>query len=591
MDINQFRRRFSLVWQTQFEKWSNFQDLDNELRQQLDEMKNDDKKLEDSFYKNLEFGTGGMRGVLGPGTNRMNIYTIRKATAGLAQYILAKGEEAAKRGVAIAYDSRFKSPEFAMEAAKTLATHGIHAYVFESLRSTPELSFAVRHLRAYSGIMITASHNPSEYNGFKVYNDDGGQIPLDMAAEIIAKVDAIENELVVDVKGEAELKAAGLIEMIGADVDRAYQEKLMTIVQQPEMIKQVADDFKIIYTPLHGTGNIPIRKGLKAMGFKQIDVVKEQEQPDPNFSTVESPNPEEHAAFALAIEQGEKSGADILIGTDPDADRVGVATKDASGNYIVLTGNQVGALMLNYLIEAKKAKGELAENATVLKTIVTSEIGRKIATEHGLKTVDTLTGFKFIGEKIKEYEKTGEHQFLFGYEESYGYLVGDFVRDKDAVQASVLIAEVAAYYKQKGMTLYQGLQEIFEKYGYYYESLRSITLKGKAGAEQIEALLVDFRDNPPAIVADQQVVTIEDYQSSQRTIVESKQVEAITLPKSNVLKYFLADGSWLCARPSGTEPKIKFYFAVNGEDEATTKAKLESLESEIMNRVNDFLAE
>ena len=580
-----------LNWKAGYEKWNQFENLDIELRGQLTEISNDDKKLEDSFYRNLEFGTGGMRGVLGPGTNRMNIYTIRKATAGLAQYILAKGQEAAKRGVAIAYDSRFKSPEFAMEAAKTLATFGIHAYVFESLRSTPELSFAVRHLNAYNGIMITASHNPPEYNGFKVYNDDGGQIPLDMAAEIIAKVDAIENELVVEVKDEIELKEAGLIDMIGEKLDRAYQEKLLTIVEQPEMIANVADDFKIIFTPLHGTGNLPIRQGLKAMGFKHVDVVKEQELPDPNFSTVESPNPEEHAAFALAIEQGEKSGADILIGTDPDADRVGVATKDESGNYVVLTGNQVGALMLDYLIESKKVKGKLAKNATVLKTIVTSEIGRDIAIAHGLDTVDTLTGFKFIGEKIKEYEASGERQFLFGYEESYGYLVGDFVRDKDAVQASMLIAEVAAYYKQKEMTLYQGLQNIFEKYGYYYESLHSVTLKGKEGAEQIEALLVDFRENPPVAVADQVIVTIEDYQSSERTDVVSKEIEAITLPKSNVLKYFLADGSWFCARPSGTEPKIKFYFAVNGEDEATAKAKLAKLESEIIKRVDDFLAE
>lgn len=579
-----------MAWQTQFEKWDQYQGLDNELRDQLNEIRSDEKKLEDSFYKNLEFGTGGMRGVLGPGTNRMNIYTIRKATAGLAQYILAKGEEAAKRGVAIAYDSRFKSPEFAMEAAKTLATHGIQAYVFESLRSTPELSFAVRHLHAYSGIMITASHNPPEYNGFKVYNDDGGQIPLDMAAEIIAKINEVENEFAVEVKEESELKAAGLIQMIGETVDRAYQKQLMTIVQQPNVIQEAADDFKIIYTPLHGTGNIPVRQGLTAMGFKHVDVVPEQEMPDPEFSTVKSPNPEEHEAFTLAIQQGEKSGADLLIGTDPDADRVGVATRDDSGQFVVLTGNQVGALMLDYLIESKKAQGELAENATVLKTIVTSEIGRDIATAHGLETVDTLTGFKFIGEKIKEYEDSGERQFLFGYEESYGYLIGDFVRDKDAVQASLLIAEVAAYYKLKGMTLYQGLQALFNKYGYYYESLRSLTLTGKEGAEQIEALLREFRNHPPVQLADQAVVTIEDYLSSERTDVETKAVETIELPKSNVLKYLLADGSWVCARPSGTEPKIKFYFAVNGVEEAATKAKLKQLESDFMTIVNQFLA-
>lgn len=576
-------------WQTTFEKWNQFDDLDRELRDQLTEMEDDHKKLEDSFYKNLEFGTGGMRGELGPGSNRMNIYTIRKAAEGLAQYILSEGDQAVKRGVAIAYDSRFKSPLFAMEAAKTLATHGIRAYVFESLRSTPELSFAVRHLRAYSGIMVTASHNPPEYNGFKVYNNDGGQIPLETAAEIIAQVNQVENELLVEVKDEIQLKADGLIEMIGEHIDKAYQEKLTGIIQQPEIINAVADDLKIIYTPLHGTGNIPVRRALKGMGFKQVDVVPEQEQPDPTFGTVESPNPEEHAAFSLAIEQGKKTGADILIGTDPDADRMGVATKNEAGGYVVLTGNQVGALMLDYLIEAKKKQGTLANNATVLKTIVTSEIGRDIAKAHGIETVDTLTGFKFIGEKIKEYEETGTRQFLFGYEESYGYLVGDFVRDKDAVQASMLVAEVAAFYKEKGMSLYQGLQDVFEKYGYYSESLQSLTLKGKAGAKQIEDLLVDFRENPPVSVAGQAIVSIEDYQISERTQVESKQIEAIILPKSNVLKYFLADGSWFCVRPSGTEPKVKFYFGVNGDDVETTKAKLAKIETETMNRVNNFL--
>lgn len=578
-----------LSWQTKYEKWNQFKDLDQELRQQLTEMKDDHKKLEDSFYKNLEFGTGGMRGELGPGSNRMNIYTIRKAAEGLAQYILAKGDHAKKSGVVISYDSRFKSPLFAMEAAKTLATHGIKAYVFESLRSTPELSFAVRYLQAYSGIMVTASHNPPEYNGFKVYNQDGGQVPLETAAEIIAQVNQVENELLVKVKDETQLKADGLIEMIGERVDKAYQENLKQIIQQPEMIKTVADDLKIIYTPLHGTGNIPVRRALKGMGFKHVDVVPEQEKPDPTFGTVESPNPEEHAAFTLAMKQGEKTGADILIGTDPDADRVGVATKNESGDYVVLTGNQVGALMLDYLIEAKKKQGKLSENATVLKTIVTSEIGRDIAAAHGLETVDTLTGFKFIGEKVKEYEETGERQFLFGYEESYGYLIGDFVRDKDAVQASMLVSEVAAFYKGKGMTLYQGLQEIFAKYGYYYESLQSLTLKGKAGAEKIESLLADFRENPPTFVAGQAVTSIEDYQSSERTQVESKQVETIVLPKSNVLKYFLADGSWFCLRPSGTEPKVKFYFGVNGNDESTTRAKLTQIETEVMGRVNNFI--
>ncbi|SEO58417.1 phosphoglucomutase [Amphibacillus marinus] len=578
------------MWQHTYDKWKNFNQLDQELKLQLAEYASDETKLEDSFYKDLEFGTGGMRGELGPGTNRMNIYTIRKAAEGLAHYILEQGEAAMKQGVAIAYDSRFKSPLFAMEAARTLATNGIKAYVFESLRSTPELSFAVRHLNAFSGIMVTASHNPPEYNGFKVYNDDGGQVPLETAAAIIAKVNQVENELAVLVGSEGELKANGLIEMVGAEVDKAYQESLKSIIQQPAVIDAVAENLKIIYTPLHGTGNIPVRQALRAMGFTQVAVVAEQEKPDPTFHTVTSPNPEEHDAFELAIAQGLASGADLLIGTDPDADRVGVATKNEDGDFVVLTGNQVGALMLDYLIESKKTQGKLAENAIVLKTIVTSEIGRDIAAFHGIKTIDTLTGFKFIGEKIKEYEQSGEFEFLFGYEESYGYLVGDFVRDKDAVQACMLAAEVAAFYKAQGKTLYQGLQAVFKKYGYYYESLRSLTLKGKDGADQIQALLLDFREQPPVTVAEQTVSFIEDYQLSERFEATTGIKTAIELPQSNVLKYFLADGSWFCVRPSGTEPKVKFYFGVNGKEEQESKAKLTAIEADVMARVNAFVS-
>ncbi|WP_112181934.1 phospho-sugar mutase [Paraliobacillus zengyii] len=573
-------------WKVNFQKWNQYEQLDTELKQQLADISTDDKLSEDSFYKELEFGTGGMRGELGPGTNRMNIYTIRKACEGLARYIEENGEKAKTRGVVIAYDCRYKSSLFAMEAAKTLGEHGIQTYVFDSLRATPELSFAVRYLHAYSGIVITASHNPPEYNGFKVYGNDGGQIPPEAAEVIISKVNAVENELEVKVADEAGLKDTGLLQMIGEKVDQAYQKQLESIIVNRENVKKVANDFKIIYTPLHGTGNIPVRDGLKRMGFKNIEIVKDQELPDPNFSTVKSPNPEEHAAFELAIEQGKKNGADILLATDPDADRVGVAVKDESGNYQVLSGNQVGALLLNYLITEKKRQGKLSSNATVLKTIVTSEIGRDIATKHGLETIDTLTGFKFIGEKIKEFEASSEKSFLFGYEESYGYLIGDFVRDKDAVQSCMLIAEVAAYYKAQGKTLYQGLLAIFEEYGYYYESLQSLTLKGKDGAEQIQGLLSEFRNNPPATIANQKVVTIEDYQASVRKLVASNQTETIELPKSNVLKYKLADGSWFCLRPSGTEPKIKFYFAVTGDTLETTKEKLQLVESEVMARVH-----
>ncbi|MFB1049944.1 phospho-sugar mutase [Paraliobacillus sp. JSM ZJ581] len=575
-------------WKSNYEKWKNFNNLDEELKVQLNDLEGDEKKLEDSFYKELEFGTGGMRGELGPGSNRMNIYTIRKAAEGLARYIDIYGDEAKTRGVVIAYDSRFKSPLFAIEAAKTLSNHGIQTYVFDALRPTPELSFAVRYLHAYSGIVITASHNPPEYNGFKVYGSDGGQLPPGPADEVVNKVNEVENELEIPVADEKEIKQSGLLQIVGDKIDEAYQQQLQTIVVNPSIIKQVADDFKIVYTPLHGTGNIPVREGLKRMGFKHVEVVAEQELPDPNFSTVKSPNPEEHAAFELAMKQGEKTNADILLATDPDTDRVGVAVKNDSGKYQVLTGNQVGALLLHYLITEKQQQGTLPANAIVFKTIVTSEIGRVIAHTHGLNIIDTLTGFKFIGEKIKAFKETGEYEFLFGYEESYGYLIGDFVRDKDAVQACMMAAEAAAYYKTKGKTLYQGLLEVFEQYGYYYESLQSLTLKGKDGAEQIQSLLTAFRTNPPKEILGNPVVEIEDYQSSERTFTNTGETEPIVLPKSNVLKYKLADGSWFCLRPSGTEPKIKFYFAVNGDTSEATKNKLSNFEAEIMKRVHEL---
>ncbi|WP_337018796.1 phospho-sugar mutase [Oceanobacillus massiliensis] len=572
-------------WKINYKKWKQFAALDRQLKEKLEELESDNKQLEDSFYKTLEFGTGGIRGELGPGTNRMNIYTIRKASEGLARYIEQYGEEAKMRGVVIAYDSRFKSPEFAMEAARTLGQHGIQAYVFESLRSTPELSFAVRYLHAYCGIVITASHNPPEYNGFKVYGKDGAQLPPAAADEVIVKVNEVEDELTVAVGNVEDLKAKGLITMIGETVDQAYLKQLQTINVNKDIIKEVADDFKIVYTPLHGTGNIPVRRGLEGIGFKYVQVVKEQELPDSSFSTVQSPNPEEHAAFELAIQYGEESNADMLLGTDPDTDRVGVAVRNGKGVFEVLTGNQVGALLLNYLITEKQKLNELPKHATVLKTIVTSEIGRDIAAAHELETIDTLTGFKFIGEKIKEFEETGEKRFLFGYEESYGYLIGDFVRDKDAVQACLLIAEVGAYYKSKNMTLYEGLLSIFEKYGYYKETLESLTLKGKDGVEQINAILAAFRENPPAEMIGKAVLAIEDYQASKRMM--GKQEEVIHLPKSNVLKYKLEDGAWFCLRPSGTEPKIKFYFGVKEESlEASEKLVLE-LQNAVMDRVKE----
>ncbi|WP_407272417.1 phospho-sugar mutase [Radiobacillus sp. PE A8.2] len=575
-----------MEWQKQYQKWKLFTEMDQELKDKLESLTSDHKTLEDCFYKELEFGTGGMRGEIGPGPNRMNMYTVRKAAEGLARYIEENGDGAKARGVVIAYDSRFKSPEFAMEAAKTLGYHGIQTYVFSELRPTPELSFAVRYLHAYAGIVITASHNPPEYNGFKVYGPDGGQLPPGPADELVAKVNEVEDELTVLVASEADLKANEQLKMIDQIIDKAYIEQLKSIVVQPEVIKEMADDLKIVFTPLHGTGNLPVRDGLKAIGFNNVEVVKEQELPDPNFSTVSSPNPEEHAAFELAIKHGETVGADILIATDPDADRVGVAVKNEANQYQVLTGNQVGAILLHYLITQKQKTNTLAENATVLKTIVTSEIGRDIATRYGLETIDTLTGFKFIGEKIKEFEETKEKSFLFGYEESYGYLIGDFVRDKDAVQSCLMVAEVAAFYKTQGKSLYQALITIFEEFGFYLETLESLTLKGKDGAEQIQALLTEFRNNPPQQIAGKKVAILEDYKISERTIVESEQVEAIALPKSNVLKYKLEDGSWFCLRPSGTEPKIKFYFGVHEDTMEASSKLLNEVKQDVMDRIH-----
>lgn len=578
-----------MSWEKGYQRWNQKQDLDQELRNLLTNLEGNEKALEDCFYKELEFGTGGMRGEIGPGTNRMNIYTIRKASEGLATYIDSFGDEAKKRGVAIAYDSRHKSPEFAMEAAKTLASHGIQTYVFEELRPTPELSFAVRFLNAFSGIVITASHNPPEYNGYKVYGEDGGQLPPAAADTVISYVNQVEDELEIAVKDETELKAQGLIKMIGEEIDQAYTEKLTTISVNPSLSQEV--DLKVVFTPLHGTANKPVRRGLEALGYKHVTVVKEQELPDPNFSTVKSPNPEEHDAFTLAIRDGKAVDADVLIGTDPDADRLGVAVKNNDGEYVVLTGNQTGALLLHYLLSEKKEKGTLPSNGVVLKTIVTSEIGRDIATSFGLDTIDTLTGFKFIGEKINEYERTGQYQFQFGYEESYGYLIGDFARDKDAVQAALLSVEVAAYYKKKGLTLYQGLLEIFKEYGYYKEGLQSLTLKGKEGAEQIQSILQSFRTNPPKDVAGKKIVSIEDYKSSERQDVVADTTSKIDLPGSNVLKYILEDDSWFCVRPSGTEPKAKFYFGVKSDTLEQSEQELSTLESGVMEKVNELIAE
>ena len=575
-------------WKENYHRWKENSGLDEQLKTQLREIEQHPSLIEDCFYKNLEFGTGGMRGELGPGTNRMNIYTVRKASAGLAQYILQQGEEAKQRGVVISYDSRHQSPEFAMEAARAIGYHGIKTYVFESLHPTPVLSFAVRHLGAQAGIMITASHNPPQYNGYKVYNEDGGQLPPKEADEVIRFVNQMEDELQIPVADIETLKAKGLLVMVGEDIDRAYQDKLKSISVNPDMIQQSGSDLKIVFTPLHGTAYKPVMDGFSNWGFHNVTVVKEQAEPDPNFSTVKLPNPEEHEAFELAIKYGTEINADLLLGTDPDADRVGVAVKNSEGKYIVLTGNQTGAILLHYLLTQKREKNQLPENGIVLKTIVTSEIGRAIAASFNLPTVDTLTGFKFIGEKIHEYEKAQSHTFLFGYEESYGYLIGDFVRDKDAVQACLLAAEAALYYKRQGKTLYEALLDIYKTYGYYMEGLQSLTLKGIQGAEKIKTIMDTFRSHAPEAVAGTEVAIVEDYRSGVRHVRQSDTMEAIALPSSNVLKYILNDGTWFCLRPSGTEPKIKFYFGVKGTSMHEAEEKLTAVKKDVMALVNEI---
>ncbi|HET7580357.1 MAG TPA: phospho-sugar mutase [Bacillales bacterium] len=576
-------------WKKESERWINDSRLDKETQAELEALRDDETALEDCFYRNLTFGTGGMRGEIGPGTNRMNRYTIRKASEGLARFIEEHGEEAKMRGVVIAYDSRHRSPEFAKEAALTLGYHGIRIYLFDELRPTPELSFAVRYLNAYAGIVITASHNPPQYNGYKVYGEDGGQLPPGRADQVIEKVNEVENELDVHIAGERELKRAGLLTEIGEKIDQAYNEKLQIISVNPEVIQQMGRSLSIVYTPLHGTGNKPVRRGLTALGFGNVTVVAEQEKPDPEFSTVALPNPEEPAAFEQAIQYGKREDADLLLATDPDADRVGVAVKDHNGKYVVLTGNQTGAVLLHYLLSQKDKKDSLAKNGVVLKTIVTSEFGRKVAEDYGVTTIDTLTGFKFIGEKIKEYHQTNEYTFLFGYEESYGYLIGDFVRDKDAVQTCLLAAEAAAFYKSQGKSLYDGLMELFDRYGWFREGLESVTLKGKQGAEQIAEVMASFRENPPHQIAGKSVSIIEDYQKSERKTMENGSTETIRLPKSNVLKYFLADGSWFCLRPSGTEPKIKLYFGVRGSAAEESETLLNQIKTDVMKKVDQLL--
>ena len=567
-----------MTYQENFKKWLDFAELPDYLRKELEGM--DEKTKEDAFYTNLEFGTAGMRGLIGAGTNRINIYVVRQATEGLARLIEEKGDEFKKRGVAIAYDSRHFSPEFAFESAAVLAKHGIKSYVFESLRPTPELSFAVRHLGTFAGIMITASHNPAPFNGYKVYGEDGGQMPPHDADALTDYIRAIENPFAIEVADVEAEKASGLIEVIGDAIDAEYLKEVKDVNINQKLIDEYGKDMKIVYTPLHGTGEMLARRALAQAGFDSVQVVEAQAVADPDFSTVKSPNPESQAAFALAEELGRKVGADVLVATDPDADRVGVEVLQKDGSYLNLSGNQIGAIMAKYILEAHKSAGTLPANAALCKSIVSTDLVTKIAESYGATMFNVLTGFKFIAEKIQEFEEKHNHTYMMGFEESFGYLIKPFVRDKDAIQAVLVVAELAAYYRSRGLTLADGIEEIYKEYGYFAEKTISVTLSGVDGAEQIKAIMAKFRDNGPKEWNQTAITVVEDFKAQTATAADGT-VTNLTTPPSDVLKYTLADGSWIAVRPSGTEPKIKFYIAVVGESNEDSQAKIANIEAEI----------
>ena len=566
-----------MSWKDVVIKWEKFEGLEDYLKTQLENFSEEEK--EEAFYAPLEFGTAGMRGIVGPGINRMNIYTVRQATEGLARLIETYGEEAKKRGVAIAHDSRHFSPEFALESAKVLVKHGIKAYVFEELRPTPELSYAVRHLHTFAGIMITASHNPAAYNGYKVYGEDGGQMPPKDADALTEYVRQVENPLAVDVVTKEELEQSVLFEWIGEAVDAAYLEEIKSVSVNPSLLSDTKD-LSVVYTPLHGTGLMLTKRALDQAGFTGLQIVSEQAVPDGDFTTVKSPNPEEAGAFEYAIRLGEETKADVLLATDPDADRMGAAVRQPDGTYQVITGNQIAAILLDYLLFAHQKAGTLPTNAAAVKSIVSSELPTVIAEHYGAKMVNVLTGFKFIAEQIKNYEETNAHTFMFGFEESYGYLVQPFVRDKDAIQAVLLLTEVAAHFKSEGKTLYDGLQALYEKYGYFLEKTISVTVQGLEGPAKIKALLDGLRKEVPSNFGGIKVAVAQDFAVNQQ--VDSQGVTSeIGLPTSNVLKYILEDGSWIAVRPSGTEPKIKFYMGVKAATQEEAEEKLAKFQKDL----------
>ncbi len=559
-----------------YEEWLENPYFDEVTKSELKSIADDEKEIEERFYRDLEFGTGGLRGIIGAGTNRMNIYTVRKATQGLSNFIIK--EKAEKKGVAIAFDSRNMSPEFAEEAALCLAANGIKAYIFPSLRPTPMLSFALRELGCTAGIVVTASHNPPEYNGYKVYWEDGAQITYPKDEQIIGEVNAVTDYASVKTMSRDEAEKAGLYQVIGSEIDDKYIEALKSLAIHPEIIREEAQNLKIVYTPLHGTGNIPVRRILKELGFEKVYVVKEQELPDGNFPTVSYPNPEDKNAFKLALELAKEVDADIVLATDPDADRLGVYAKDTkTGEYMSFTGNMSGMLILEYILSQRKAQGTLPENGAVVTTIVSGKMSKEITKDYGMTLIETLTGFKYIGEQIKFFEQNGSHEYVFGYEESYGCLVGTHARDKDAVVAVMALCEVAAYCRHQGITLCDQMEKLFKKYGYYREGLCTVTLKGQEGAKKIQSMMEQIRTNVPESVGGLKVLKFRDYREDVAKDCVTGEETSTGLPKSNVLYFELEDDAWYCIRPSGTEPKIKFYIGVKGTDDADAQEKLDTL--------------
>lgn len=576
-----FRKVILMSWEENYQTWKNNPELVADLKVELDQLADNQEALEDAFYEPLSFGTAGMRGVLGVGINRMNIYTVRQATEGLATFMDTLDDATKQRGVAISYDSRHHSQEFAFDAARVLGSHGIPTFVFESLRPTPELSFTVRHLHTYAGIMITASHNPKQYNGYKIYGEDGAQMPPQESDMITKYIRQVKDIFGVKVADKDALIEDGTLKIIGDEVDKAYLEEVNQVTINHELVAEEGKTMKLIFTPLHGTGAMLGEKALKQAGFENFTMVPQQAEPDSEFSTVKKPNPEDPAAFDLAIELGKKEGADLLIGVDPDADRLGAAVRQPDGGYKLLTGNQIAAILLNYILTARKNAGTLPSNAVAVKSIVSSEFATKVAANFNVKMINVLTGFKFIAEQIKNFEADGSHTFMFGFEESYGYLIRPFVRDKDAIQSLVMLAEVAAFYKKQGMNLYDGLQELFKKYGYFAEKTISLTFDGVEGAKEIEDLMTKFREESPKEFAGYRVVALEDFEKSMKTNADGT-VEEIKIPKSNVLKYLLEDGTWIAVRPSGTEPKIKFYIGTQADSQDEAFAKRQQFEDTVM---------